>query len=245
MNIHRCAPYLKYGWGVFFVLGLIGSIPFPGMAQITPDNTLGNERSRVNRNVQVRGGNADRIEGGTTRGHNLFHSFSEFNVNEGQQVYFANPSGIENILSRVTGRDVSDIMGTLGVDGTANLFLLNPNGIIFGPNARLDVSGSFTASTANGFTFPDGRVFSATNPGDSSLLSVSVPLGVQYGANAPGTIANAGNLSVGQNLRLSGGSVTSTGQLAAPSGQTASGRSGGRCASATGSRANGDALCQQ
>ena len=181
--------------------------------QIAPDNTLGNERSQVNPNVRIRGGNADLIEGGATRGTNLFHSFSEFNVNEGQRVYFANPSGIDNILSRVTGRDVSDIMGTLGVDGGANLFLLNPNGIIFGPNARLDLSGSFTASTANSFTFADGSQFSATNPGNSSLLSVSVPLGVQYGPKAPGAIANAGTLSVGQNFRLSGESVTSTGQL--------------------------------
>ncbi|MDJ0631731.1 MAG: filamentous hemagglutinin N-terminal domain-containing protein [Xenococcaceae cyanobacterium MO_188.B29] len=189
------------------------------MAQITPDDTLGNERSQVNRNVQVRGGNADRIEGGATRGANLFHSFREFNVNEGQRVYFGNPSGIANILGRVTGRDVSDIMGTLGVDGDANLFLLNPNGIIFGPDARLDISGSFVSSTANSFTFSDGTEFSATNPGNSSLLSVNVPLGVQYGPNAPGAIANAGTLSVGQNFTLSGGSVTSTGQLAVPSGQ--------------------------
>ena len=219
MTIRSSAPCLKYGLGIAFGLGLIGIVPLPGMAQITPDETLGNERSQVNRNVQIRGGNADRIEGGAARGSNLFHSFREFNVNEGQRVYFANPAGVANILSRVTGNDVSDIMGTLGVEGGANLFLLNPNGIIFGPNARLDISGSFFSSTANSFMFPDGTLFSATNPGDSSLLSVDVPLGVQYGSNAPGAIANAGNLSVGQNLRLSGGSVTSTGELAAPSGQ--------------------------
>jgi filamentous hemagglutinin family protein len=200
-----------FGW-----LGLIASPP--AFAQITPDNTLGNENSRVTRNVQVRGRNADRIDGGAARGANLFHSFSEFNVNEGQQVYFANPSGIENILSRVTGTDVSDIMGTLGVDGGANLFMLNPNGIIFGPNAQLDISGSFVSSTADSFAFPDGSLFSASSPGDSSLLSVNVPLGVQYGANPPGAIVNAGNLTVGRDLRLSGGSVASTGQLSAPFG---------------------------
>jgi filamentous hemagglutinin family protein len=137
-----------------------------------------------------------------------------------QRVYFANPSGIANILSRVTGRDVSDIMGTLGVDGAANLFLLNPNGIIFGPNARLDVRGSFTASTANSFTFPDGTQFSATNPGDSSLLSVSVPLGVQYGPRLRGDITNAGSLAVnpGQGITLYGGTVRSSGSLTAPGG---------------------------
>jgi filamentous hemagglutinin family protein len=195
-------------------LGLISAIASPSAtAQITPDTTLGNESSRVTRNVVVRGGNGDRVDGGAARGANLFHSFSEFNVNEGQRVYFANPVGVTDILSRVTGNTRSDIMGTLGVDGSANLFLLNPNGIMFGPDARLDVGGSFTASTANSFTFPDGSEFSATNPGDPSLLSVAVPLGVQYGAIPPGAITNAGNLAVEQNLRVSGGSVTSTGGI--------------------------------
>lgn len=202
-------------------LGLIAvfSIPVSAQERITPDDTLGNERSRVTGGVNIRGGPADRIEGGATRDANLFHSFSEFNVNENQRVYFANPSGIDNILSRVTGTDVSDIMGTLGVDGGANLFLLNPNGIIFGPNARLDVSGSFTTSTANSFTFADGSVFSATTPGDASLLSVSAPLGVQYGPNSTGTLTNNGLLSVGRNLTLSSSSVTSTGGLDARFGQ--------------------------
>ncbi len=71
------------------------------------------------------------------RGCNLFHSFQEFNVDEGRGVYFSNPDNIVNILSRVTGDNISQILGTLGVLGNANLFLINPNGIVFGPNARL------------------------------------------------------------------------------------------------------------
>jgi filamentous hemagglutinin family protein len=85
-------------------------------------------------------------------------------MNNGQRVYFANPIGIENIFSRVTGNNVSNILGTLGVNGNANLFLLNPNGIIFGSNARLDINGSFLATTAHSFQFPGGTQFSATNP---------------------------------------------------------------------------------
>ncbi|MBD2603784.1 filamentous hemagglutinin N-terminal domain-containing protein [Scytonema hofmannii FACHB-248] len=106
----------------------------PVIAQITPDNTLGAESSRLTPNALINGGNADKIEGGAQRGSNLFHSFSQLNVGNGQRVYFGNPSGVENILTRVTGGNASNIFGTLGVDGAANLFLINPNGILFGQN---------------------------------------------------------------------------------------------------------------
>ena len=188
------------------------------VAQITPDDTLGAEASVVTPDVTIKENPADLIEGGAVRGSNLFHSFQEFNVNTGQRIYFANPSSIENILSRVTGGDVTDIDGLLGVDGSANLFLLNPNGIIFGPNARLDISGSLTASTGESWTFEDGSEFSAVNPQGAELLSISVPLGVQYGVTPP-AISSSGNLTVGGNLTLTGGSVTSNGQLESSSGQ--------------------------
>ncbi len=177
------------------LIELLGSMSDPALAQITPDETLGEERSVVTRDVQVRGSRGDRIDGGARRGANLFHSFREFNVNDGQRVYFANPAGIENILGRVTGTNVSDILGTLGVDGDANLFLLNPNGIIFGPNASLDVSGSFIATTGNRFNFPDGGEFSAINPQAPSLLTVSAPIGVQFGG-MPGIITAQGSYTI-------------------------------------------------
>jgi len=120
----------------------------PALAQIEPDMTLGEETSVVVPDTEVQGEPAASIEGGAIRGSNLFHSFQEFNVLEGQQVYFTNPDGITSILSRITGGNPSNIFGTLGVDGTANLFLLNPNGIVFGENAALAIEGSFYASTA-------------------------------------------------------------------------------------------------
>ncbi|OWY64195.1 hypothetical protein B7486_48615 [cyanobacterium TDX16] len=137
-------------------------------AQITPDNTMGGENSTVTSTDEV-----DAINGGATRGANLFHSFQEFNVNEGRAAVFTNPNGIENILTRVTGANPSNILGTLGVAGNANLFLLNPNGIIFGANARLNVGGSFVATTANAVGFDDRGVFSATNPNTPGLLTVN------------------------------------------------------------------------
>jgi len=201
-----------------FSLG-IACLSLPAFAQIVPDSTLGNESSQVTPNVNVGGSLGDRIDGGAVRGSSLFHSFSEFNVNNGQRVYFADPAGIENIFSRVTGSNISNILGTLGVEGAANLFLLNPNGILFGQNARLDIQGSFVASTGDRFIFPDGMEFGASNPQAPPLLTMSVPVGVQYGAQS-GTITNAGNLEVGsgQTLALQGSDVTSTGSLSAPGG---------------------------
>lgn len=185
-------------------------------AQLVPDHTLGAENSIVTPQ-----GVRDLIEGGAKRGGNLFHSFREFNVGNTQQVYFANPSGITNILTRVTGNNVSNILGTLGVNGTANLFLINPNGIIFGPGARLDVSGSFVASTADGIKLGENGLFSATQPENSTLLSI------QPGAlfsdalrQHQAEIFSQGSLTVGtrQTLTLQGDTVTSTGELTAPGG---------------------------
>ncbi|MEO0539114.1 MAG: filamentous hemagglutinin N-terminal domain-containing protein, partial [Cyanobacteria bacterium P01_A01_bin.123] len=191
--------------------------PKSGSAQITPDNTTG---TQVQSDVEVRGLPSDLIEGGTTRNDNLFHSFQDFNVETGRGAYFANPAGILNIFSRVTGGNGSNIDGTLGVLGDANLFLLNPNGIIFGPNARLDIAGSFTASTADAFTFANGVEFSATDPQAPPLLTLSITPGVQLGQNYQGDIENAGNLEVaaGQQLTLHGMNIRHTGSLSAPGG---------------------------
>jgi len=190
-----------------------------GKAQdIIPDTTLGAESSIATpltpQQVQ--------IDGGAIRGTNLFHSFLEFNINEGNAAYFANPAGIANIFSRVTGPNPSHLLGTLGVSGDANLFFLNPNGILFGPNAQLDIAGSFVASTANRFVFADGRQFGAISPENAPLLTVtaSAPVGLRFEGREGGAIVNAGDLAVpeGESLGLIGGTVVSTGTLAAPQG---------------------------
>jgi filamentous hemagglutinin family protein len=160
-------------WGIFSLSPL-------AFAQITPDHSLGSERSRLtHRPIDQQP--ADVIEGGAVRGSNLFHSFAAFSIRPGQRVYFANPNGVENIFSRITGSTRSDIAGTLGVEGNANLFLLNPNGIIFGRNASLDLRGSFLATTANSIRFANNIQFSAIHPQAVPLLTVNVPIGLQFG----------------------------------------------------------------
>jgi filamentous hemagglutinin family protein len=103
------------------------------------------------------------------------------------ELYLTIAVDIQNIISRVTGGSISNIDGLIRTLGTANLFLINPNGIVFGPNARLDIGGSFIASTANSINFADGTKFSATPSQDLPLLTITAPLGLNMGSN-PGPI---------------------------------------------------------
>lgn len=197
--------------GSIGVLVVGSGFPTIALAQITPDGSLGAERSQVIQGA-VQGTPANLIGGGARRGANLFHSFREFNVGNLQRVYFANPIGVQTILSRVTGSNPSNILGTLGVNGIANLFLLNPNGILFGPNARLDLRGSFLGSTADSLQFDNDFRFSASNPQAPPLLTANLPIGLQFGAT-PGGIRLQGikqtdlRVGIGQTLALVGGEI--------------------------------------
>jgi filamentous hemagglutinin family protein len=158
-------------WGWFIGIAICGSSIWStncAFADIIPDGTLPNNSS-----VKLEGNNSI-IEGGTQAGGNLFHSFREFSVPINGAALFNNAADIQNIISRVTGGSVSQIDGIIGANGTANLFLINPSGIIFGQGARLDIGGSFVGTTANAIAFGNQGFFSASNPeGSSSLLTVN------------------------------------------------------------------------
>jgi filamentous hemagglutinin family protein len=163
---------------------------------IVPDNTLGTENSVVNPiSPQL-----DQITGGATRGNSLFHSFSDFNIDAGKIAEFSNQPGIQNIFSRVTGTDPSNIMGTLRVNGNSNLYFINPNGIVFGQGSQLDMRGSFVATTANRVNFPGGQSFSATNPQLAPILTVDVPapIGVEFDRTPAPISFQDSTISVGQ-----------------------------------------------
>ncbi|NJM71058.1 MAG: filamentous hemagglutinin N-terminal domain-containing protein [Scytonema sp. RU_4_4] len=159
--------------------------------QVTTDGT-------VSTTVTTPDGKNFNINDGTTRGTNLFHSFKEFSVPTGGSANFNNAANIQNIINRVTGGSISNIDGFIKANGAANLFLLNPAGIVFGPNARLQIGGSFFATTANSFVFDNGYEFSATDPLSPPLLTINIPIGLRFRDN-PGAIRVQGE---GNNLNF-------------------------------------------
>lgn len=159
---------------------------------------------------------------GQIRGSNLFHSFSEFNLANGESATFSGPASIANILSRVTGANPSNIDGTLRstIDG-ANLYFLNPNGVFFGPNAQVDVSGSFVVSAADYLKLQDGGEFHAS-PDAVDTLTTAPPSAFGFSSADVGTITFVGNEIVvdnGQSFAALGGDITIDGaEITVPSG---------------------------
>ncbi|NDJ24830.1 filamentous hemagglutinin N-terminal domain-containing protein [Nostoc sp. B(2019)] len=195
-------------------LGLVNSILIAGMllptmAQVTSDSTT---NTTVNQS-----GNNFTILNGIEKGNNLFHSFSNFSVPTNGSAIFdlVNTPNITNIFSRVTGGNVSNIDGlirTINNTNSVNLFLLNPSGIVFGPNAQLNIGGSFIGTTATNIGFQDSSEFGTTNL-TAPLLTMSVPIGLQFGAN-PGAIINRSivngvglQVPSGRSLVLAGGAI--------------------------------------
>ncbi len=186
----------------------------PSLAQvttttITPDGSLGTTVSQS--------GSVHTIDGGTMLGPNQFHSFDRFDVGTNDTARFTGPASVENILSRVTGGVGSMIDGTLQSDiAGANLYLLNPNGVMFGPNAQLDVMGSFHVSTADILKFDDGSTFSVDLGDQRTLMTVSAPVAFGFLQAQPATITVArSQLEVpeGETLSVVGGNVDVTGDF--------------------------------
>ncbi|BAU10596.1 unknown protein [Leptolyngbya sp. NIES-3755] len=178
----------------------------PAVAQITPDTTLPNSSIVETQNPR------SLITGGTRVQDNLFHSFSEFSVPTGGSAIFNNDLSIQNIFTRVTGGNLSTIDGLIQTNGAANFFLLNPNGILFGANARLNIGGSFAASTGDRLTFGSQGDYSATNPQAPPLLTISVPIGLGIPLSGS-TIVNQGILTVPQTFTLQSDQLQLEGQI--------------------------------
>jgi len=207
-----------------FAIAAIASIYSPGSgsplfveqanAQTVPDGSTA---------TQVLGNQILPSAASSLRGGNLYHSFDQFNVPVSGVVFGTgagiNGSAVNNIINRVTGSNPSVILGTIQSRASfpnANLFLLNPNGIVFGADARLDIGGSFHGSTATGLRFENQDLFGI----GTSQFPLGNPAELLFGAANPAAIINQANLEVklGQNITLTGGNVLSTGRLSATNG---------------------------
>ena len=178
--------------------------------------------------TQVNGNAISPTGTGTVNGGNLYHSFSEFNVPQSGVIFNTgnsalNGADVRNIINRVTGDNPSAILGTIEsrqAFPNANLYLMNPNGIVFGQNARLDIGGSFHATTGTGLGFDSGTFNVDKN-------SLSFPSGdpktIRFAVSQPAGVINQGNLAVdtGKTITFTGGSIINTGTLTAPSGNIA------------------------
>ncbi len=164
---------------------------------------------------------------GTRAGSNLFHSFGRFNLNKSQSATFSGSPGINNVIGRVTGGQASTIDGTLRVSiPNANLYLLNPAGVIFGENATLDVPGSFHTSTANYLKLQDGVRFDSGAATTPQVLTTAAPEAFGFlGGNPSGILLTGATNSVlevqqGSTVSLIGGDITSESTaIYAPGGQ--------------------------
>jgi filamentous hemagglutinin family protein len=211
---------IQYLLSLLSIFAITSIAPFASAQTYQPsdripvaDNSLGTQVSGANNNFT--------ITGGLDRGQNLFHSFTDFSVPTGGAATFDNSLGKQSIITRVTGRDFSDINGLVNTQG-ANFFLINPNGIVFGTNAQLNVGQTFVGSTANGIDLVDGGGnsvnFGIDRSEDAKLLTInpnalfnvsSLNMG---GGN--GQISNFGTLQttgLGQYIGLIGGNVNFNG----------------------------------
>jgi filamentous hemagglutinin family protein len=208
------------------LLNAAGVLLSVGYAQVTTNITSSGLGTTVSQ-----AGTTWNITGGTRpeNGSNLFHSFGLFSIGAGNTAQFNNTTGpgVANILSRVTGGQSSQILGTIntstGFPG-ANFYLLNPAGILFGRNAQLDVGGSFHASTGDYVKFEDGRIFYA-DPAKASVLTSAPPSAFGFLTSNPAAIdvqtgmnpfTNRLQVAVGKTLSLVGGPVN----VGEPSGQS-------------------------
>jgi len=199
MTIRKCQTYFQIVLvGVF--LNTAGMLLSVVHAQVSTNITPSGLGSTVNGSGSLPcvGGTCN-ITGGTQRGSNLFHSFGFFNVGAGNTGNFCNAAacgaavplvGIQNILGRITGGQVSNIFGAIQTTnfGTANLFLMNPAGWIFGPTASLNVGGSFHATSADYIRLDDGNRFNAVPSSADALLTVAAPAAFGFLTATPGPI---------------------------------------------------------
>lgn len=206
-NLHR------YG----YLLAIQTALALRLSAQIITDGSMGAAMNLSGPNFQI----PETL--GTRAGANLFHSFQSFNLSQGERATFTGGTGIQHLVARVTGGTVSKIDGMLAseVPG-ANLYLMNPAGVVFGPNARLQVPGDFAVTTADQIEFAMGSPF-GSKLNQTVTLSSAAPVAFGFLGDNPKAISFNGSqlaVGVGRLFNIVGGALEfrSSSDISAPSG---------------------------
>ncbi len=163
-------------------IAILLAVPHPVVAEVTSDGSLPSPTQVANCSTTCL------ISGGTVVGENLFHSLKNFAIPTGSAAFFQSTPNTKRIFSRITGGMPSQIDGTIGVAGNADLFLLNPAGIQFGPNAQLNLSGSFIGTTASTIDFGNDQKFGIGH----DLLIINTPIGLDI-------LRSSGGISIEDN----------------------------------------------
>jgi len=176
----------------------------PTAAQIVTDGSVGDARSLAGPNYAI----AEAL--GRRAGGNLFHSFQTFDIRTGESATFSGSAGIDAVISRVTGGAGSTIDGRLTSTITgADFYFINPAGLMFGPDASLDIDGSFHVGTADNLSFADGTLYSASDPSGSSFTTAA-PAAFGFLGATPAALSVSGaalDVPAGQTLALAGGDI--------------------------------------
>ena len=206
--LHPVAARLEHLAAAFAALLFGCLVPSVGSAQnITTDGSLGAKVTLAGPSYPITANLGKQVGG------NLFHSFGVFGLNKGESATFSGPGPVTNVIGRVTGGAASSINGKIDSSSLvgANLYLVNPSGIVFGPNATVNVSGSFHASTADYIRLADGAKFQATNP-SGSTLSAAAPAAFGFLTASPPAItvdgSQLGVTTAGATLGIVGGPVS-------------------------------------
>lgn len=199
LNLSRFKAVSLLAAGLYIELAFSPFTALRAEAQVVPDSS-----SRGSLSTSVRDGVSPGsivVEEGIQRGENLFHSFEQFSISPDQSVLFSHPESVERIFGRVTGGEISVIDGFLGIQGTTDLFLINPAGILFGPNAVIQTNGSLIVSTARRVIFADELEFLAEPESvfDRDLLSIAAPVEFYFSGNSPIFVGNTGHTLSGGN----------------------------------------------
>jgi len=192
-------------------------IPLSTPAQITTDGSLGSRANLPGPDYQIK------ADLGQQHGGNLFHSFQDFNLQSFESATFSGPNSVSNVISRVTGGNPSNIDGLIrSTMPNADMYFLNPYGMMFGPHARLDVQGSFHASTADYLRLGENGRFNARNPSDS-LLTVAPVDAFGFLTNSPASLSVEGSqleIDYGKTFSLISGELSiKNAQIQAPAGR--------------------------